>query len=346
MKKIALISAVGLVILLPHQAKAQSSKWSDNFNPTCYEQSRSESFNVLNEQKAKADESLEEEWGEHDANDPALRPQLEKHSELRRAIQQIKVDIASGNGYLAQGELYKVLELLKDPLISERAFSKSVLNLSFLLDDIGVDPGLSATQVDRLLTKAIENEERVRAGAQVEGVASMDRTLQYAVRKAAYLHGDWERLLKIITDLEKGGLSLQRKVDVAVGYIWVHDLSGDQTHMDAAYRILEEIVDSASSDRCLAFVVGQAATHMTHVLTTRLHSGREIDEHLIERSLDYAYIARSSFGGIDVPSYHGYAFDVSAKLMQSVVPYVAPQGAVTILKKRAERYAQLARTLR
>jgi len=55
-----------------------------------------------------------------------------------------------------------ILEMLKDSLISEREFSKSVLNLSYLLDDIGVDPGLSSTQVDQLLNKPIENEERAR----------------------------------------------------------------------------------------------------------------------------------------------------------------------------------------
>ncbi len=344
MRNLKLVLAVGVASLLTHQGMAR--EFTGNFELACYEQSHLESYNILIAQQAKAGATLEEEWGRYDANDPELRSQLEKYSELRRAFREIRSDLVDGNPYRAQGALYKILELLNDPLISERAFAKTVLKFCFSLDDIGLDPGLSAAQVDRLLVKAIENDERVHFGAKAAGLTNGGRVLQYAVRKAAFLDSDWERLLKVIKEQAKSVKSPQRKVDLAVGYIWVYELSQDEAYLDSAKETLKEIVDTYRPDRCRALVVGRAATHLARILTASIYEGNPVDDQIIARALDVASIARSSFGGIDASSYRGYAFEVSAELMQAVAPYITPQGARTVLKERAKRYAELARMLR
>lgn len=346
MPKFVLFPWLALASLcLPH-TPVFANEWEGNFRLSCYEQSRLEAFNVLNAAAQNADRTFEEEWGEHDANDPALRPQLEKVSSLNRTMRAIRVDLANGNGYRAQAALYKALELMTDPDISERAFAKPVLSLSFALDDVGIDPGLSAEQVDRLVLKAEENAMRVRAGKKTDGLANTDRVLSYAARKAAYLRRDWEHLRNIIAAQEKAVLSSHQKVDLAVSYVWLHDLSHDEEHLKSAERLLRELIDDLRDDRCSALVVGRAATNLARILTGRIVLRHNVTNKSMAEALDVASLARSRFGGLDVPSYRAYAFEVSAELLQAVIPLITPKGAATMVGARAERYAEIAQSLR
>jgi len=346
MPKFVLFPWLALASLcLPH-TPVFANEWEGNFRLSCYEQSRLEAFNVLNTAAQNADLTLAEEWGEHDANDPALRPQLEKVSSINRTMRAIRVDLANGNGYRAQGALYKALELMADPDISERAFARPVPSLSFSLDDVGIDPGLSAEQVDRLVVRAKENAMRVRAGKKTDGLANTARVLSYAARKVAYLRRDWERLRDIIAAQEIGVLSSHEKVDLAVGYVWLHDLSRDEEYLKSAEGLLRKLIDDLKDDRCSALVVGRAATNLARILTGRIVLHNNFTNESMAEALDVASLARSRFGGLDVPSYRGYAFEVSAELLQAAIPFLTPRGAATMAGARAERYGQIAQFLR
>lgn len=346
MPKFASFQWLALASLCLSHAPVFANEWEGNFRLSCYEQSQLEAFNVLNAAALNADRTLAEEWGEHDANDPALRPQLQKISNLNRTMRAIRVDLANGNGYRAQGALYKALELMADPDVSERAFAKPVLSLSFALDDVGIDPGLSAEQIDRLVLKAEENAMRVRAGRKTDGLTDTDRVLSYAARKGAYLRRDWERLRDIIAAQENGVLSSHQKVDLAAGYVWLHDLSRDESYLKSAEGLLRELIDDLKDDRCSALVVGRAATNLARILTGRIVLRDNVTNESMAEALDVASLARSRFGGLDVPSYRGYAFEVSAELLQAVIPFLTPRGAATGVEARAARYAEIARSLR
>lgn len=346
MPKFASFQWLALASLCLSHAPVFANEREGNFRLSCYEQSQLEAFNVLNAAALNADRTLAEEWGEHDANDPALRPQLQKISNLNRTMRAIRVDLANGNGYRAQGALYKALELMADPDVSERAFAKPVLSLSFALDDVGIDPGLSAEQIDRLVLKAEENAMRVRAGRKTDGLTDTDRVLSYAARKGAYLRRDWERLRDIIAAQENGVLSSHQKVDLAAGYVWLHDLSRDESYLKSAEGLLRELIDDLKDDRCSALVVGRAATNLARILTGRIVLRDNVTNESMAEALDVASLARSRFGGLDVPSYRGYAFEVSAELLQAVIPFLTPRGAATGVEARAARYAEIARSLR